>query len=88
MKMKTLQEVLTLFYEKWKTKVKGFSKNNKNIELTKNQQIFDFPFDKVKPQQILSWLDYSSQGWMILSSDLTIKSVSYTHLTLPTICSV
>ena len=32
MKMKTLQEVLTFFYEKWKTKVKGFSKNNKNID--------------------------------------------------------
>ena len=68
MKMKTLQEVLTLFYEKWKTKVKGFSKNNKNIELTKNknQQIFDFPFDKVKPQQLLSWLDYSSQGLSLI----------------------
>ena len=54
MRMKTLQQVLTFFYEKWKTKVKGFSKNNKNIELTKNknQQIFDFPFDKVKPQQL------------------------------------
>ncbi len=31
MKMKTLQEVLNFFYEKWKTKVKGFSKNNNNI---------------------------------------------------------
>ena len=84
MKMKTLQEVLTLFYEKWKTKVKGFSKNNKNIELTKNknQQIFDFPFDKVKPQQLLSWLDYSSQGWMILSSDLTIKFINQKALSL------
>ena len=83
MKMKTLQEVFTFFYEKWKTKVKGFSKNNKNIELTKNQQIFDFPFDKVKPQQILSWLDYSSQGWMILSSDLTINlSIRKVYLSL------
>ena len=84
MKMKTLQEVLTFFYEKWKTKVKGFSKNNKNIELTKNknQQIFDFPFDKVKPQQLLSWLDYSSQGWMILSSDLTIKFINQKGLSL------
>ena len=84
MKMKTLQEVLTLFYEKWKTKVKGFSKNNKNIELTKNknQQIFDFPFDKVKPQQLLSWLDYSSQGWIILSSDLTIKFINQKGLSL------
>ena len=84
MKMKTLQEVLTFFYEKWKTKVKRFSKNNKNIELTKNknQQIFDFPFDKVKPQQILSWLDYSSQGWMILSSDLTIKFINQKALSL------
>ena len=82
MKMKTLQEVLNFFYEKWKTKVKGFSKNNKNIELTKNQQIFDFPFDKVKPQQILSWLDYSSQGWMILSSDLTIKFINQKGLSL------
>jgi len=59
-----------------------FSKNNKNIELTKNQQIFDFPFDKVKPQQILSWLDYSSQGWMILSSDLTIKFINQKGLSL------
>ena len=84
MKMKTLQEVLTFFYEKWKTKVKRFSKNNKNIELTKNknQQIFDFPFDKVKPQQLLSWLDYSSQGWMILSSDLTIKFINQKGLSL------
>ena len=84
MKMKTLQEVLNFFYEKWKTKVKGFSKNNKNIELTKNknQQIFDFPFDKVKPQQLLSWLDYSSQGWMILSSDLTIKFINQKALSL------
>ena len=84
MKMKTLQEVLTFFYEKWKTKVKGFSKNNKNIELTKNknQQIFDFPFDKVKPEQLLSWLDYSSQGWMILSSDLTIKFINQKGLSL------
>ena len=84
MKMKTLQEALTFFYEKWKTKVKGFSKNNKNIEFTKNknQQIFDFPFDKVKPQQILSWLDYSSQGWMILSSDLTIKFINQKGLSL------
>ena len=84
MKMKTLQEVLTFFYEKWKTKVKGFSKNNKNIELTKNknQQIFDFPFDKVKPQQLLSWLDYSSQGWIILSSDLTIKFINQKGLSL------
>ena len=82
--MKTLQEVLTFFYKKWKTKVKGFSKNNKNIELTKNknQQIFDFPFDKVKPQQLLSWLDYSSQGWMILSSDLTIKFINQKGLSL------
>ena len=82
--MKTLQQVLNLFYEKWKTKVKGFSKNNKNIELTKNknQQIFDFPFDKVKPQQLLSWLDYSSQGWMILSSDLTIKFINQKGLSL------
>ena len=84
MKMKTLQEVLTYLYEKWKTKVKGFSQNNKNIELTKNknQQIFDFPFDKVKPQQLLSWLDYSSQGWMILSSDLTIKFINQKGLSL------
>ena len=84
MKMKTLQEVLTFFYEKWKTKVKRFSKNNKNIELTKNknQQIFDFPFDKVKPEQLLSWLDYSSQGWMILSSDLTIKFINQKALSL------
>ena len=82
MKMKTLQEAFAFFYEKWKTKVKGFSKNNKNIELTKNQQIFDFPFDKVKPQQILSWLDYSSQGWMILSSDLTIKFINQKGLSL------
>ena len=84
MKMKSLQEVLTFFYEKWKTKVKRFSKNNKNIELTKNknQQIFDFPFDKVKPQQLLSWLDYSSQGWMILSSDLTIKFINQKGLSL------
>ena len=84
MKMKTLQEVLTFFYEKWKTKVKRFSKNNKNIELTKNknQQIFDFPFDKVKPEQLLSWLDYSSQGWMILSSDLTIKFINQKGLSL------
>ena len=82
MKMKTLQEVLTFFYEKWKTKVKGFSKNNKNIELTKNQQIFDFPFDKVKPHQLLSWLDYSSQGWIILSSDLTIKFINQKGLSL------
>ena len=82
--MKTLQEVLTFFYEKWKTKVKRFSKNNKNIELTKNknQQIFDFPFDKVKPEQLLSWLDYSSQGWMILSSDLTIKFINQKGLSL------
>ena len=84
MKMKTLQELLAFFYEKWKTKVKGFSKNNKNIELTKNknQQIFDFPFDKVKPQQLLSWLDYSSQGWIILSSDLTIKFINQKGLSL------
>lgn len=82
--MKTLQEVLTFFYEKCKTKVKGFSKNNKNIELTKNknQHIFNFPFDKVKPQQLLSWLDYSSQGWMILSSDLTIKFINQKALSL------
>ena len=82
--MKTLQEVLTFFYEKWKTKVKRFSKNNKNIELTKNknQQIFDFPFDKVKPEQLLSWLDYSSQGWMILSSDLQIKFINQKALSL------
>ncbi|WP_245157271.1 sensor histidine kinase [Prochlorococcus marinus] len=82
--MKTLQEVLILFYKKWKNKVKGFSKNNKNIESTKkkNQQIFDFPFDKVKPQQLLSWLDYSSQGWMILSSDLTIKFINQKALSL------
>ncbi len=82
--MKTLQEVQTYLYEKWKTKVKGFSQNNKNIELTKNknQQIFDFPFDKVKPQQLLSWLDYSSQGWMILSSDLTIKFINQKGLSL------
>ena len=84
MRMKTLQQVLTFFYEKWKTKFKGFSKNNKNIELTKNknQQIFDFPFDKVKPQQLLSWLDYSSQGWIILSSDLTIKFINQKGLSL------
>ena len=84
MRMKTLQELLTFFYEKWKTKVKRFSKNNKNIELTKNknQQIFDFPFDKVKPEQLLSWLDYSSQGWMILSSDLTIKFINQKGLSL------
>jgi len=82
--MKTLQELLTFFYEKGKAKVKGFSKNNKNIEFTKNknQQIFDFPFDKVKPQQLLSWLDYSSQGWMILSSDLTIKFINQKGLSL------
>ena len=84
MRMKTLQELLTFFYEKGKAKVKGFSKNNKNIELTKNknQQIFDFPFDKVKPQQLLSWLDYSSQGWIILSSDLTIKFINQKGLSL------
>jgi two-component system phosphate regulon sensor histidine kinase PhoR len=82
--MKTLQELLTFFYEKGKAKVKGFSKNNKNIELTKNknQQIFDFPFDKVKPHQLLSWLDYSSQGWIILSSDLTIKFINQKGLSL------
>ena len=82
--MKTLQEAFTFFYEKWKNKVKGFSKNNKNIELTKNKnpKIFDFPFDKVKPQQILSWLDHSSQGWMILSSDLTIKFINQKGLSL------
>ena len=31
---------------------------------------------------MLSWLDYSSQGWIILSSDLTIKFINQKALSL------
>ena len=85
MKMKTLQEVLLIFYQKWKIQVKQFSQSKQRIfEVDKNKykKAEDFPFDKIKPQEVLSWLDYSSQGWIILSSDLTIKYINQKALTL------
>ena len=84
MKMKTLQQVLTFFYEKWKTKVKGFSKNNNNIELTKNknQQIFDFSiYFLLRLDLLINALDLAINSFKPKGF---VKSVSYTHLTLPT----
>ena len=85
MKMKTLQEVLLFLHQKWKIKVKHFSQSKeKKIEVDKNKykRTIDFPFDKIRPQEMLSWLDYSSQGWIILSSDLTIKFINKKALSL------
>ena len=85
MKMKTLQEVLFFLHQKWKIKVKHFSQSKeKKFEVDKNKykKTIDFPFDKIKPQEVLSWLDYSSQGWIILSSDLTIKFINQKALSL------
>jgi two-component system phosphate regulon sensor histidine kinase PhoR len=85
MKIKTLQEVLLFFHQKWKIKVKHFSQSKeKKIEVDKNKykRSIDFPFDKIGPQEILSWLDYSSQGWIILSSDLTIKFINKKALSI------
>ncbi|MCR8531752.1 sensor histidine kinase [Prochlorococcus marinus] len=83
--MKTLQEVLLFLHQKWKIKVKHFSQSKeKKFEVDKNKykRTIDFPFDKIRPQEMLSWLDYSSQGWMILSSDLTIKFINQKALSL------
>jgi len=83
--MKTLQEVLLFFHQNWKIQVKQFSQSKeKKIEVDKNKykKNIDFPFDKIRPQEVLSWLDYSSQGWIILSSDLTIKFVNQKALSL------
>jgi two-component system phosphate regulon sensor histidine kinase PhoR len=85
MKMKTLQEVLLFLHQKWKIKVKHFSQSKeKKFEVDKNKykRTIDFPFDKIRPQEMLSWLDYSSQGWIILSSDLTIKFINKKALSL------
>ena len=85
MKIKTLQEVLLFFHQKWKIKVKHFSQSKeKKFEVDKNKykRTIDFPFDKIGPQEILSWLDYSSQGWIILSSDLTIKFINKKALSI------
>ncbi|MBO8242199.1 HAMP domain-containing histidine kinase [Prochlorococcus marinus XMU1410] len=85
MKMKTLQEVLLFLHQKWKIKVKHFSQSKeKKFEIDKNKykRTIDFPFDKIRPQEMLSWLDYSSQGWIILSSDLTIKFINKKALSL------
>ena len=65
--------------------VKQFSQSKeKKIEVDKNKykKTIDFPFDKIRPQEVLSWLDYSSQGWIILSSDLTIKFINQKALSL------
>jgi len=83
--MKTLQEVLLFFHQNWKIQVKQFSQSKeKKIEVDKNKykKTIDFPFDKIRPQEVLSWLDYSSQGWIILSSDLTIKFINQKALYL------
>ena len=83
--MKTLQEVLFFLHQKWKIKVKHFSQSKeKKFEVDKNKykKTIDFPFDKIRPQEVLSWLDYSSQGWIILSSDLTIKFINQKALSL------
>jgi len=83
--MKTLQEVLFFLHQKWKIKVKHFSQSKeKKFEVDKNKykRTIDFPFDKIRPQEMLSWLDYSSQGWIILSSDLTIKFINKKALSL------
>jgi len=83
--MKTLQEVLLFLHQKWKIKVKHFSQSKeKKFEVDKNKykRTIDFPFDKIRPQEMLSWLDYSSQGWIILSSDLTIKFINKKALSL------
>ena len=78
MKMKSLQELVLFFHEKWKIKVKKFHKReDKKLLIKKRYKEFsDFPFEKIPPFEILSWLDYSSQGWIILSSDLTIKYIN------------
>ena len=76
--MKTLQEVLLFFHQNWKIQVKQFSQSKeKKFEVDKNKyrKTVDFPFDKIRPQEMLSWLDYSSQGWIILSSDLTLSLI-------------
>ncbi len=83
--MKTLQEVLFFLHQKWKIKVKHFSQSKEKIfEVDKNKykKTIDFPFDKIRPHEVLSWLDYSSQGWIILSSDLTIKFINHKALSL------
>ena len=85
MKMKTLQEVLLYFHHKWKIQVKQFSQSKeKQFEVDKNnyKKTIDFPFDKIRPHEVLSWLDYSTQGWIILSSDLTIKFINQKALSL------
>ncbi|WP_288255701.1 cell wall metabolism sensor histidine kinase WalK [uncultured Prochlorococcus sp.] len=83
--MKTLQEVLLYFHHKWKIQVKQFSQSKeKQFEVDKNnyKKTIDFPFDKIRPHEVLSWLDYSTQGWIILSSDLTIKFINQKALSL------
>ena len=83
--MKTLQEVLLFLHQNWKIQVKQFFQSKeKKIEVDKNKykKTIDFPFDKIRPQEVLSWLDYSSQGWIILSSDLTIKFINKKALSL------
>ncbi len=83
--MKTLQEVLLYFHHKWKIQVKQFSQSKeKQFDVDKNnyKKTIDFPFDKIRPHEVLSWLDYSTQGWIILSSDLTIKFINQKALSL------
>ncbi len=83
--MKTLQEVLLFLHQKWKIKVKHFSQSKEKkfeVDKKKFKRTIDFPFDKIRPQEMLSWLDYSSQGWIILSSDLTIKFINEKALSL------
>ncbi len=85
MKMKTLQEVLLFFHQNWKMQVKQFSQSKEKkfeVDTNKYKKTIDFPFDKIRPQEVLSWLDYSSQGWIILSSDLTIKFINQKALSL------
>jgi len=68
MKMKTLQEVLTFFYEKWKTKVKGFSRNNKNIEISLN----------LLKKFSQSWPKHEKpEKWIVKNKNSTTEKINY-----------
>ena len=54
MKMKSLQELVLFFHEKWKIKVKKFHKReDKKLLIKKRYKEFsDFPFEKITPFEI------------------------------------
>ena len=86
---KKLLSLLNIYALNSKSELKNINLKKK---IFKNNYTYDYVFLLTRPKTFLStgtqFQKYLSKDTIVISCVAGIKSVSYTHLTLPTICSV